>query len=641
MDSIWFYATIISVLFIGFFCSLIWKNVTNYYMKEYGEIYFPKNKKLKSEIFFEFDNNDNIDYQVIIIGAGFSGLLSAKHFIENGMDNVLILEKRDGLGGVWYYSQNKSILTVSDKTIASSSNTVTELIDDNDHDLHFSNNNFSHHKEIRQYLINYSKKYNLHKKIKYNSKVVNVDFDENNKYWNISFLENNNDDDNDKKNSKLNTKTSRFLVICSGINTRQTPKQYEKHINSDNLIYSDQLKTDKDLIDFMTSSCRSIMVVGGGESASYCIDRLVYLQNNNNLSFKMFWSIRNGQTFMRKEGKYFNAVLDEASSGIIRLCSPFEHKYYPKIGSIWACRLFTSGNIFNYFGHGIKEWIPKYKFWHGFVNKESNVLDYVYSGIVIPKNGITNIDKNNRVTFNDNSQEQIDKIILCLGYCYDFDHEFRMNDNNYKYDLPFNCFKYTLSLNNMQLGYVGYVRPMAGSIPMMSEMSSIFLSKLWGNKLKYGINKYDLIKAHKSHLNYWKNYFKNNESRCHKSPLVDPFVHAFDLYKWIYYPYGLNYTQIFINFGFIKWLKSYFSPSHSIQIKLAEAIYLYNNNDNNKDKRSLIEIENMLSNAINIMWNRRGFKNIFWPFIITVARFLCIDQIIGFINILRLSVLNK
>ena len=95
----------------------------------------------------------------------------------------------------------------------------------------------------------------------------------------------------------------------------------------------------------------------------------------------------------------------------------------------------------------------------------------------------------------------------------------------------FLCFKYTLFLDSMQLGYVGYVRAMAGSIPMQSETSSIFLSKLWSNKLKYGITKYNLFNAHKSHLDYWKNYFKNNKSRCNKSPLVDPFLHSFDFYK--------------------------------------------------------------------------------------------------------------
>ena len=39
-------------------------------------------------------------YDVLIVGAGFSGIYTLKHCIELGL-NAIILEKSQNLGGVW------------------------------------------------------------------------------------------------------------------------------------------------------------------------------------------------------------------------------------------------------------------------------------------------------------------------------------------------------------------------------------------------------------------------------------------------------------------------------------------------------------------------------------------------------------
>ena len=39
-------------------------------------------------------------YDVVIVGAGFSGIYTLKHCIEIGL-NAIILEKSQNLGGVW------------------------------------------------------------------------------------------------------------------------------------------------------------------------------------------------------------------------------------------------------------------------------------------------------------------------------------------------------------------------------------------------------------------------------------------------------------------------------------------------------------------------------------------------------------
>ena len=40
-------------------------------------------------------------YEVLIIGGGFSGLQAAVRLLENGHQNICIIEKGDGYGGTW------------------------------------------------------------------------------------------------------------------------------------------------------------------------------------------------------------------------------------------------------------------------------------------------------------------------------------------------------------------------------------------------------------------------------------------------------------------------------------------------------------------------------------------------------------
>ena len=48
---------------------------------------------------------------VIVIGGGWSGLMTCKYMLEEGF-SVVVLEKRNEIGGVWCYSDDPDILTV-------------------------------------------------------------------------------------------------------------------------------------------------------------------------------------------------------------------------------------------------------------------------------------------------------------------------------------------------------------------------------------------------------------------------------------------------------------------------------------------------------------------------------------------------
>ena len=52
----------------------------------------------------------------VVSGAGVSGVVVSKYLKENGI-TFLTLEKRDGIGGLWNYTDDENITTVTKKTI--------------------------------------------------------------------------------------------------------------------------------------------------------------------------------------------------------------------------------------------------------------------------------------------------------------------------------------------------------------------------------------------------------------------------------------------------------------------------------------------------------------------------------------------
>jgi hypothetical protein len=70
---------------------------------------------------------DNKIYDVIIIGAGISGLSSAKWLVDNGVNNVLVLEARDRVGGRTYTKR----VRINSVTAYSSHSSVTRSVQEN------------------------------------------------------------------------------------------------------------------------------------------------------------------------------------------------------------------------------------------------------------------------------------------------------------------------------------------------------------------------------------------------------------------------------------------------------------------------------------------------------------------------------
>src|ERR1043166_4700901 len=67
-------------------------------------------------------------YDVIVIGAGWSGLMACKYCLAEGL-RTLVLESRDSIGGVWTFTSDQRVGGVTKTTETTSSRCITEISD--------------------------------------------------------------------------------------------------------------------------------------------------------------------------------------------------------------------------------------------------------------------------------------------------------------------------------------------------------------------------------------------------------------------------------------------------------------------------------------------------------------------------------
>ncbi len=52
----------------------------------------------------ERDVADTVDHEVVVIGAGFSGIGAAIKLDQAGFNDFVVLEEGDGVGGAWHWN---------------------------------------------------------------------------------------------------------------------------------------------------------------------------------------------------------------------------------------------------------------------------------------------------------------------------------------------------------------------------------------------------------------------------------------------------------------------------------------------------------------------------------------------------------
>ncbi len=208
--------------------------------------------------------------RVCVIGAGAAGLTTAKHLSEEGIA-FDILEKRDSLGGLWYF--DKTMSSVSDSTVASSSKTFLQF---SDFPIAAGADDFPHHTVYLEYLHQYAKAYGLLAQIRYNTTVTALC--KRGAGWEVTF----------QQNGETQTRAYDAVAVCSGLHhIPLIPDIANREAFQGNVVHSSLLKDMEEL------KGKRVVVVGGGESGADMVKELTPLAG------KLYFSLRRGMALTR------------------------------------------------------------------------------------------------------------------------------------------------------------------------------------------------------------------------------------------------------------------------------------------------------------------------------------------------------
>ena len=471
-------------------------------------------------------------HDVTVIGAGWSGLVACKYMLEEGL-SVVAIEKREGIGGVWRYSDDPSIPTVMKSTCCTSSTTVTEM---SDFPMSKEIGMFPHNIDVREYLESYVENFNLKPHIRLNTSVSEVKKE--GEKWHVTC-------------STGDTYTSTYLIVATG--AHQTPnRELEKTTlkgYTGKIYHASEIKATLD-----EHNNERLLLLGGGETASdICMEWFDHVKFT-------YWSIPRGQHFFRK---YANTVpwgkpdaLDKASSRMMKMIAPYTSS---KPGLAWVCKWTTAGSLLAYQGHGIPEWRNDADFFKFFINKNGRVLDFNDYERLVPKGSIVTCN-GKEITFVDRTKEEFDLVIMSTGYKDEYPYlpELYANkDVRHRY-------KFIFDVEDPSIAFLGLVRPVVGSLVGISELQARFAAKVYSQKISL-----PSIKGRKEVMQkdftFWSNYFKNSSQRI--QGLVELFTYTDDIAKQAgIYP---DYWSLFKR-NPRHWFIAFFSPYNGATYRLNE-----------------------------------------------------------------------
>ncbi|OCQ93899.1 hypothetical protein BCD67_20470 [Oscillatoriales cyanobacterium USR001] len=462
--------------------------------------------------------------RVCVIGAGSAGLTTAKHLLEKGID-VEILEKRDGLGGLWYFSKNST--GVSSSTFATSSKTYLQFSD-----FPFKKDvpHFPHHTIYLQYLKDYAEKYNILPLIKYDREVINLR--KNGKEWEITV----------RHGNETYITTSDAVVVSSGIHhIPLMPEIPDQEKFTGLLTHSGLMKTGDDV------KGKRVVVMGIGESGadfahyltSYASE--VYLALRRGVIVQPRWESEDAVTPVDFDGSRAKAwlpreFLHDFNNGCypyfpLRKYSAFR-TFYTLLGlPVWFAMLpIRFKNAIDYFRslfdwkmwralfqpqqrHGPASGIALSKdcaelckeppksaaeaeerywtlmplfWWHsgGIYNsqpftKSADFLKDVANKKIQVMPTVSRYNGGLEVEFEDGSTKEVDAVVMCTGYKSVLPFLENREINNYR-----ELYKHVFMPDDPTMAFVGFARPNIGALPPLAEMQARWIAKVFAGEVK-------------------------------------------------------------------------------------------------------------------------------------------------------------
>ncbi len=323
---------------------------------------------------------------VAILGAGLSGLVSAKYMLQEGL-KPLILEKHPEIGGIWNPNTGSvwsSMTTNLSKYTCSFS------------DFPWSDETkiFPSSQDMFEYFNNYSIHFGITPYIHFNSKVIDLKYDIQNNNWKISW----------ESEGSIKQQNVSYVVIATGIFAESNIPDIQGIDNfNGTIIHSKNYKCGENFKD------QKVLVVGGSLSAvEIASDVSAYAKVTHNFR-EQFWVIERYITMLPLKDKlpldlvFYNRKFYETP--VVTTKEQFRQKntYMEKLcqNQQTIPALKVDANNFN---SPIK------------ITISDGYISQVQNGNILPKKAeIIKLDGNS-VVFSDGSIEHYDSIIMATGF---------------------------------------------------------------------------------------------------------------------------------------------------------------------------------------------------------------------------------
>ena len=474
-------------------------------------------------------------HDVTVIGAGWSGLVTCKYMLEEGL-SVVTLEQREAIGGTWLYSDDTQLTTVMKTTHCTSSSTVTEM---SDFPMPEEIGIFPHHTDIVKYLHLYAEAFNLAPHIRLNTSVLKVEKEE--ETWKVTC-------------ASGKEYTSSFLVVAVG-STQKPNRELEEGILkgfTGKIYHAQEIKEP-----LAQHRGERLLLVGGGETGSD-----LCLEWKDHVRF-IYWSIPRGQHFFKRYTRIVPwkapQALDKASSRALTTVCPYVKS---KPGLAWICKFTTQGSLLAYQGHGIPEWRNNADFFRFYVNKNGRVLDFVDYETLVPKGAIEKCS-GKEVTFQDGSKQEFDIVIQSTGYTV----EYPFLPERYASVGLREKHKFVFDIDDPSIAFVGHVRPVVGSVVSISEQQARWVAKVFSGHVPLQTLD-ERRKEVQQDTAHWSKYFANTSKRI--EGLVEGFTYIDDIAR---------HAEVMPDLGTLlrtnprRWYTAVFSPFNMATYRLDDPKY--------------------------------------------------------------------
>ncbi|CAD5208381.1 unnamed protein product [Bursaphelenchus xylophilus] len=431
-----------------------------------------------------------------IVGAGVSGLPSARWAKEYGYDPV-IFELRDNLGGLWYYTDDKTEFScVSRKTIMNTSKEMTAF---SDFPPPANAPWYLHNSRMLEYLHAYAEHHDLLKYCRFSHRVTRIErspnFDKTGE-WIVEFRDG---------NGEVKSEVFQAVLLCTG--RQSVPKIPNDYPGQSG--FEGGIVHSKDCKDFSHYKNKNVLCVGLGNSG---IEQTCEISQ---VAKKCFLSTRNGTWIL---GRIDNDIPIDIMANT-RLIAYLGKILGPRAYGFLIERMMRKS--FNHQIYGLK---PE----HRVINQSPAVISdelklRLASGQIAVKPGLKQFNSNS-IEFVDGSVEPIDEVVFSTGYSCSFEYveDGKLIPKDYeKLDLWKNMFP--VSLAEMEkpptLAVIGLLE-LTGSLGPASELQArAFFEVITGNIKLPSTDQMalDVQNAHKSR----RLAFYTSKSSFTKIPYMD------------------------------------------------------------------------------------------------------------------------